>query len=117
MKRLIAIVAATLAALAVAAPAGAQGGGKADTDITLKFKSSNLTFKGEVLSELGSCEKRRRVILFEKRQGEDRRNARTRTDRMGKYEIQTVTTAGSKYYAVAKGTKRCAEAKSKPVEA
>ncbi|UJA20917.1 hypothetical protein HJD18_12310 [Thermoleophilia bacterium SCSIO 60948] len=113
MKRLSSIVAASLAALAVAAPAA--HGAQADSDITLKFKSSNLTFKGEVLSERGSCEKRRRVILFEKRPGKDRRSARTRTDHMGKYEIQTVTTAGSKYYAVAKGTRRCAEAKSKTV--
>ena len=87
--RLVSILAIAVAALAcLAAPAAA---GSQYPTVFTKFKyrlsGGDATFKGEISSAKGACEEDRKVKLFRKHNGEERKLGGDHTDGKGKFVI------------------------------
>ena len=76
MKKPFVLIAAIVAVAVIAVPAAAAGVHKYHTNVTINHEGGApdpILWHGWVKSEVGGCERGRRVILFKQRPGADRR--------------------------------------------
>lgn len=113
-KKLHAMVAIGVAALALALVPSAGAGGKASTKVSIKGP-------GEVFGFVKSdkpnrCAKNRKIVVFRVRPGKDKRVGSDTASRSGKRYMWSIGNPGlsaGRYYAKARATQKCKGAKSK----
>jgi len=74
---------------------------RCQAEISIAYKERENAFKGRIDSEEARCERRRRVVLMEVRNGKDETVARGRSQRSGAWHISQSARQG-RYYARAK---------------
>ena len=77
---------------------------KYKTNVTISHTGDayGSTFKGKVKSQKKACKKNRKVTVKRVRSGSDQKIGSTKSNKKGKWRVDTAPAQNGKYYAVAK---------------
>ena len=116
-RPIVALAALAAATALAAAPSPAATTSDTSPTFFVEFELADGKFKGKIKSSKSKCEKGRKVVLVRKRNGDKKKLGTDSTNGKGKFSIGVGgDPKDGNYFAQAKGTSGCAEAKSSKVE-
>ncbi len=114
MKFLKAMLVVAAAFAIAVVPMSASGKGKYPTEVTIK--GPNGDFSGKVKSDAAQCKENRKVTVFKKRAGDDKKLGSDTSESNGAWSTGNSGENKGKFYAKAKAVDVCEAGKSETIE-